>query len=78
MADVRCVLSRGGALQKAKQVFGMVMGEDGDLALSEVQRAMGELTASLDEEADVMLHVNSEKNFAASVRVNMAVLVELG
>lgn len=47
----------------------MVMGKDGDLALSEVQRERGELKASLDEEADVMLHVNSEKSFAASVRV---------
>ena len=26
---------------------------------------MGELTVSLDEEADVILRINSEKNFAA-------------
>lgn len=56
----------------------MVMGKDGGLALPEVQRAMGELMASLEEEAAVMLHVNSEKNFAAGMRVNMAVRVELG
>ena len=65
MEDVRRVLSRGGALQKAQQVFVMFMGKDGDLALPEVQRVMGELTVSLDEEADVMLRINSEKNFDA-------------
>ena len=65
MEDVRRVLSRGGALQKAQQVFVMVMGKDGDLTLPEVQRVMGELTVSLDKEADVTLHVSSEKNFAA-------------
>ena len=32
MEDVRRVLSRGGVLQKAQQVFGMLMGKDGDLA----------------------------------------------
>ena len=82
-ADVRIaldeasqVLARGGVLQKAKQVF-MITGKEGRVDLQDVQGAMDELTASLDEEADVMLHVNSEKKFDGGVRVNMAVRVEM-
>ena len=67
-ADVRAeawrVLSCG-ALEEAKRVFLTITGKDGDIALPEVQRAMGELTVLLDKEADVTLHVSSEKNFAA-------------
>ena len=71
------VLARGGVLQKAKQVFVMITGKEGRVDLQDVQGAMDELTASLDEEADVMLHVNSEKKFDGGVRVNMAVRVEM-
>lgn len=77
MADVRRVLSRGGALQAAKRVFVMVTGKEGELSLSDAQAALGELTASLDEDADVMLHVNREKKFDGGVRVNMAVRVAM-
>lgn len=36
------------------------------------------LTATLDAEAKVMLHVNCEKEFADGVRVNMAVRLDAG
>ena len=76
MADVQRVLSCGGALQAAKRVFVMVTGKEGELSLSAVQKAMEELSALLDKEAEVLLHVNSEKEFDAGVRINMAVQVE--
>lgn len=76
MADVQRVLSRGGALQAAKRVFVMVTGKEGELSLSAVQKTMDELSALLDKEAEVLLHVNSEKEFDAGVRINMAVQVE--
>lgn len=75
MADARRVLSRGGALQAAKRVFVMVTGKEGELSLSAVQKTMAELSALLDKEAEVLLHVNSEKEFDAGVRINMAVQV---
>lgn len=34
------------------------------------------LTATLDAEAEAMLHVNCKKEFADGVRVNMAVRVD--
>ncbi len=34
---------------------------------------MDELSASLDEEVEVLLHVNREKKFAEGVRLNMTV-----
>lgn len=76
MADVQRVLSRGGALQAAKRVFVMITGKEGELFLPEVQKTMAELSALLDKEAEVLLHVNSEKKFDAGVRINMAVQVE--
>ena len=78
MADVQRVLSCGGALQAAKRVFVMVTGKEGELSLSAVQKTMEELSALLDKEAEVLLHVNSEKEFDAGVRINMAVQVERG
>ena len=78
MADVQRVLSYGGALGAAKRVFVMVTGKEGELSLSAVQKAMEELSALLDKEAEVLLHVNSEKEFDAGVRINMAVQVERG
>ena len=76
MADVQRVLSYGGALGATKRVFVMVTGKEGELSLSAVQKAMEELSALLDKEAEVLLHVNSEKEFDAGVRINMAVQVE--
>ena len=76
MADVQRVLSCGGALQAAKRVFVMVTGKEGELSLSAVQKTMDELSALLDKQAEVLLHVNSEKEFDAGVRINMAVQVE--
>lgn len=76
MADVQRVLSRGGALQAAKRVFVMITGKEGELFLPEVQKTMAELSALLDKDAEVLLHVNSEKKFDAGVRINMAVQVE--
>ena len=76
MADVQRVLSCGGALQAAKRVFVMVTGKKGELSLSAVQKTMDELSALLDKQAEVLLHVNSEKEFDAGVRINMAVQVE--
>ena len=78
MADVQRVLSYGGALGAAKRVFVMVTGKEGELSLSAVQKTMEELSALLDKEAEVLLHVNSEKEFDAGVRINMAVQVERG
>ena len=78
MADVRRVLSCGGALEEAKRVFVMIMGKDGEFSLMEVQDVVDALTAALDEEAEVMLHVNCEKEFADGVRVNMAVRLDAG
>ena len=37
---------------------------------------MDELSALLDKQAEVLLHVSSEKEFDAGVRINMAVQVE--
>ena len=76
MADVQRVLSCGGALQAAKRVFVMVTGKEGELSLSAVQKTMDELSALLDKQAEVLLHVSSEKEFDAGVRINMAVQVE--
>ena len=76
MADVQRVLSCGGALQAAKRVFVMVTGKEGELSLSAVQKTMDELSTLLDKQAEVLLHVNSEKEFDAGVRINMAVQVE--
>lgn len=76
MADVQRVLSCGGALQAAKRVFVMVTGKEGELSLSAVQKTMDELPALSDKQAEVLLHVNSEKEFDAGVRINMAVQVE--
>ena len=76
MADVQRVLSCGGALQAAKRVFVMVTGKEGELSLSAVQKTMAELSALLDKQAEVLLHVNSERQFDAGVRINMAVQVE--
>lgn len=76
MADVQRVLSRGGALQAAKRVFVMITGKEGELFLPEVQKTIAELSALLDKDAEVLLHVNSEKKFDAGVRINMAVQVE--
>lgn len=76
MADVQRVLSRGGALQAAKRVFVMLTGKEGELPLPEVQKTMAELSALLDKQAEVLLHVNSETEFDAGVRINMAVQVE--
>jgi|GEM_PF-2827550 len=76
MADVQRVLSRGGALQAAKRVFVMLTGKEGELPLPEVQKTMAELSALLDKESEVLLHVNSETEFDAGVRINMAVQVE--
>ena len=76
MADVQRVLSRGGALQAAKRVFVMLTGREGELPLPEVQKTMAELSALLDKESEVLLHVNSETEFDAGVRINMAVQVE--
>ena len=76
MADVQRVLSCGGALQAAKRVFVMVTGKEGELSLPAVQKTMAELSALMDKEAEVLLHVNSEKEFDAGVRINMAVQVE--
>lgn len=76
MADVQRVLSCGGALQAAKRVFVMVTGKEGELPLPAVQETMVELSALLDKEAEVLLHVNSETEFDAGVRINMAVQVE--
>lgn len=76
MADVQRVLSCGGALQAAKRVFVMVTGKEGELSLPAVQKTMVELSALMDKEAEVLLHVNSEKEFDAGVRINMAVQVE--
>ena len=78
MADVQRVLSYGGALGAAKRVFVMVTGKEGELSLSAVQKTMEELSALLDKEAEVLLRVNSEKEFDAGVRINMAVQVERG
>lgn len=77
-ADVWRVLSCGGALEEAKRVFLMLTGKDGEFSLLEVQDVVDALTAALDEEAEVMLHVNCEKEFADGVRVNMAVRVDTG
>lgn len=76
MADVQRVLSRSGALQAAKRVFVMLTGKEGELPLPEVQKTMAELSALLDKESEVLLHVNSETEFDAGVRINMAVQVE--
>lgn len=76
MADVQSVLSCGGALQAAKRVSVMVTGKEGELPLPAVQETMVELSALLDKEAEVLLHVNSETEFDAGVRINMAVQVE--
>ena len=76
MADVQRVLSCGGALQAAKRVFVMVTGKEGELSPSAVQKTMDELSALLDKQAEVLLHVNSETEFDAGVRINMAVQVE--
>ena len=73
MADARRVLPHGGALEAAKRVFVMVMGKERAFSLSDVQKAMDALSASLDEEAEVLLHVNREKKFAEGVRLNMTV-----
>lgn len=78
MADVRRVLSCGGALEEAKRVFLMITGKDGEFSLMEVQDVVDALTTTLDEEAEVMLHVNCEKEFADGVRVNMAVRLDAG
>lgn len=78
MADVRRALSCGGALEEAKRVFLMITGKDGEFSLMEVQDVVDALTAALDEEAEVMLHVNCEKEFADGVRVNMAVRLDAG
>ena len=77
MAEARQMLARGGALQKTKGVFVMITGKAGLVDLRDVQGAMAELAAAIDEDTEVMLHVNSEKEFGDSVRVNMAVKVEL-
>ena len=76
MADVQRVLSWGGALQATKRVFVMITGKEGELSLSAVQKTMDELSALLDKQAEVLLHVNSERQFDAGVRINMAVQVE--
>lgn len=76
MADVQRVLSCGGALQATKRVFVMITGKEGELSLSAVQKTMDELSALLDKQAEVLLHVNSERQFDAGVRINMAVQVE--
>lgn len=73
MADARRVLSHGGALKAAKRVFIMIAGKEGEFSLMEVQDAMDALTATLGEEAAVMLHVNYKRGGDGGVRVNMAV-----
>lgn len=78
MADVRRVIPRGGALQKAKRVVLMITGKEGEFSLLEVQDVVDALTATLDAEAEAMLHVNCEKEFADGVRVNMAVRLDAG
>lgn len=45
---------------------------------ADVCSAMAERSALLDREAEVLLHVNSAKEFDAGVRINMAVQVERG
>lgn len=75
-SEARDVLSCGGALEEAKRVFLMITGKDGEFSLMEVQDVVNALTAALDEEAEVMLHVNCEKEFADGVRVNMAVRLD--
>ena len=54
----------------------MVTGKEGEFSLSAVQKTMDELSALLDKQAEVLLHVNSERQFDAGVRINMAVQVE--
>ena len=76
MADVRRVLSCGGALEEAKRVIVMLTGKEGEFSPLEVQDVVDALTATLDEEVEGMLHVNCEKEFADGVRVNMAVRVD--
>ena len=78
MEEAKRALSRGGALQKAKRVFVIITGKEGGFSLLEVQDVVDALTAALDEEAQVMLHVNCEKEFADGVRVNMAVRLDAG
>lgn len=73
MTDVRRVLSHGGAWEAAKRVFLMIAGKEGEFSLMEVQDAVDALTATLDEEAAVMLHVNYKRGDDGGVRVNMAV-----
>ena len=78
MADVRRALSCGGSLEEAKRVFLMITGKDGEFSLMEVQDVVDALTATLDAEAEVMLHVNCKKEFSDGVRVNMAVRLDAG
>ena len=78
MVETRQVLVRGGVLQKAKRVFVMIAGKAGLVDLQDVQGAMDGLAAAIEEDAEVMLHVNSEEEFVSGVRVNMAVKVEMG
>ena len=56
----------------------MITGKEGEFSLLEVQDVVDALTATLDAEAEAMLHVNCEKEFADGVRVNMAVRLDAG